>query len=175
MAILTSFPARRPFMLLSFTVLMALGGVVAQNAQAQAGPPDHPMGGPGMMMGGPHHLKGMLDGVNATPEQRAQIRQIMQAAHDDLLPQHAAARALHQRSQALLAQPNIDAGAAEAVRQQLSANHDAVSKRMLQALLDASRVLTPEQRKTVADRMAQREAMMERHRAERDALDKAPR
>jgi Spy/CpxP family protein refolding chaperone len=162
-------------LLLSFTVLMALGSLVAQHALAQAGPPEHPMGGPGMMMGGPHPLKGMLDGVNATAEQRAQIQQIMQAAHDELRPQHAAARVLHLRSQALLAQPNIDAGAAEAVRQQLSANHEAVSKRMLQALLDASRVLTPEQRKAVADRMAQRQAMMERHRAERDALDRAPR
>jgi Spy/CpxP family protein refolding chaperone len=163
-------------MLLSLTVLMALGGVIAQQARAEAGPPDHPMGGPGMMMmGGPHQLKGMLEGVKATPEQRAQIHQIMQAARDDLRPQHEAARALHQRSQALLAQPNIDAVAAESVRQQLSAHHDAVSKRMLQAMLDVSRVLTPDQRKALADRMAQRQAMMERHHAERESLDKAPR
>ena len=38
-------------------------------------------------------------------------------------------------------------------------------------MLEISRVLTPEQRKTIADRMAQRGAMMERHRAERAAIE----
>jgi Spy/CpxP family protein refolding chaperone len=36
-------------------------------------------------------------------------------------------------------------------------------------------VLTAEQRKTLAERMAQRRSMMERHRSERDALDKPSR
>jgi Spy/CpxP family protein refolding chaperone len=38
---------------------------------------------------------------------------------------------------------------------------------MLQAMLDVSRVLTPEQRKQLAERMQQRRTMMERHRGER--------
>jgi Spy/CpxP family protein refolding chaperone len=46
---------------------------------------------------------------------------------------------------------------------------------MMQAMLDTSRVLTADQRKTLADRMAQRQALMERQRAEREALDKSTR
>ncbi len=164
-------------MLLSFTLVLALAGVVAQRAMADGGPPMHPMGGPDMMMmgGGPRHMQGMLDSVNATPDQRAQIQQIMKTAHDDLMAQHEAGKGLRQRSQAIFAQPNIDAAAAESLRQQMSAQHDAASKRMLQAMLDVSRVLTPDQRKTLSDRMAQRQALMEKQRAEREALDKASR
>jgi Spy/CpxP family protein refolding chaperone len=175
MAIALAFNARRPMLLLSFTVLTALAAAVSQHAMADGGPPMHPMGGPDMMMGGGRHLQGMLDGVNATPEQRAQIQQIMKAAHDDMRSQHEAGKALHQRSRALFAQPNVDAAAAESLRQQMSAQHDAASKRMLAAMLDISRILTPEQRKVLADKMAQRQAMMERHRTEREALDKAGR
>jgi Spy/CpxP family protein refolding chaperone len=52
------------------------------------------------------------------------------------------------------------------------AQHDQASKRKMQVMLDVSRVLTPEQRKTLADRMAKRRAMMERHHSERQALDR---
>ena len=76
---------------------------------------------------------------------------------------------------ALFAQPTVDARAAETLRQQMLAQHDQVSKRALQAMLDVSRVLTAEQRKALADRMAQRKAMMERHRAEREAAVPATR
>jgi Spy/CpxP family protein refolding chaperone len=178
MAISLALNARRPMLLMSFTVLTALSAVFAHHAMAQVGPPMHPMGGPDMMMmggGGGRHMQAMLEGVNATAEQRTQIQQIIKTAHDDLRSQREAGKALHQRSRALFAQPNIDAAAAESLRQQMSAQHDAASKRMLQAMLDISRVLTPEQRKTLTDRMAQREALMERHRTEREALDKAAR
>lgn len=133
-------------------------------------------GGPGMglpMMGGGRHMERMLDQVNATAEQRTQIRQIMQAAQTDVQAQRSAGRALHEQARQLWTQPTVDARAAEVLRQQMLAQHDQVSKRMMQAMLDASRVLTPEQRKTLADRMAQRRALMQRHWAEREALDKA--
>jgi protein CpxP len=51
------------------------------------------------------------------------------------------------------------------------AQHDAASKRMLQAMLDVSRVLTPEQRAKLAERMQQRREMMQRHDKERRQLD----
>jgi Spy/CpxP family protein refolding chaperone len=76
---------------------------------------------------------------------------------------------------ALFTQPTVDARAVETLRQQMLAQHDQASKRMLQTMLDVSRVLTPEQRKTLADRMAQRRSMMDRHRTERDTLDKPAR
>lgn len=166
------------------TAAVAMAGLVSQTAFAA--PPDGPMGGPGMHhgMGGPgghggrggmamngRHMGRMLDLVNATPDQRSQIKAIMEAAHKDLAALHENGRKLHEQSLSVFAQPNVDARAAENVRQQMLAQHDAASKRMLQAMLDASKVLTPEQRKLLGDKMAQRRSMMERHRAERHQMD----
>jgi Spy/CpxP family protein refolding chaperone len=72
---------------------------------------------------------------------------------------------------ATMAQPNIDAGAVEQIRQKMLAQHDQASKRRMQAMVDAARVLTPEQRKQLSERMAQRGDMMERHHRERRALE----
>ena len=120
------------------------------------------MGGP--MLGGPHAER-LLDAVNATADQRTQIKQIMDSARADMKAQREAGRALHDQMRQLFTQPTVDARAAETLRQQQLAQHDAASKRMAQAMVEASRVLTPEQRaKTLAERMAgQRRSMMERH------------
>jgi protein CpxP len=56
--------------------------------------------------------------------------------------------------------PNVDANAAEALRQQMLAQHDQVSRRMLTAMLDISRVLTPEQRARLAARAQERATRM---------------
>jgi Spy/CpxP family protein refolding chaperone len=168
--------------LLLGTLVVALAGTMAQTASAA---PPGPMAGPGMaghghpdaMMGAPgvggmahpRQMERMLDSVNATPEQRAQIKQIADAARVDLKALHDAGRTLREQGQALFVQPTVDARALETLRLQMLAQHDQASKRMTQALLDVSRVLTPEQRKALADRMAQRRTMMERHRAERGA------
>jgi Spy/CpxP family protein refolding chaperone len=127
-------------------------------------------GGPGAGMMGGAPMGRMLDGVNASAEQKAKIQAIMEAARTDVRAMQTAGRALHEQSQALFAQPSIDARQAEALRQQMLAHHDQVSKRMLQARLDAANVLTPEQRKQWSEQMTQRRALMERHRAEREAL-----
>ena len=116
-------------------------------------------GGPGMMMGSPEHAGRMvdhlLDGLNATDAQRTQIKQIAQAAAVDLKALHESGRALHDKQMQIFTAPTVDANAAEQVRLQISAQHDQVSKRMLQARIEASRVLTPEQRKQLADRMTE--------------------
>lgn len=130
-------------------------------------------GGMGMM-GGPGAGR-MLDSVGASAEQKAQIQQILQAARGDLRAQREAGAKLHEQMRSALAQPNVDARAVEALRQQMLAHHDAASKRMTQAMLDASKVLTPEQRKALSDRMSQRRELMQRHRAEREAIEGAPR
>jgi Spy/CpxP family protein refolding chaperone len=61
----------------------------------------------------------------------------------------------------VFAAPSVDAAAAESLRQQMLAQHDQASKRMLQAMLDVSKVLTPEQRAKVGERMKQRQAVMQ--------------
>ena len=165
---------RRPARLMLGTLLIAGAGVFTLTA-AEAAPGGHHGGGPGHEMRGGgmggRGLERMLDSVNATAEQRTQIQAIAQAARAEMKTQHEAGRALRQQEQQLFAQPTVDARAAEALRQQKMALREQASKRMLQVKLDISRVLTPEQRKAMADRMAQRGAMMERHRAERGALE----
>jgi Spy/CpxP family protein refolding chaperone len=127
-------------------------------------------GGDGEMAGGMMLSPRMLDAVKATPEQRAQIKQIMDAARRDMSAQRDARRALRDEAQRVFTQPNVDATAAEALRQKMLAQHDQASRRKMQAMVEASRVLSPEQRKQMADMAKRRGEMMERHRRERESL-----
>jgi len=165
-------PRKLAWRLVASTAVLALAASVAQTATAMPhGPGGGDMGGPpGMGMMGGRHGERLLDSVGASADQKAQIQKIMDSARADLKPLRDAARALHQQAQGLFTQPNVDANAVEAVRLQLSANHDQASKRMMQAMLDASRVLTPDQRKQMADKAGQARSMMQRHRAERESL-----
>jgi protein CpxP len=178
----------RPWRLMLATLVLAVAGGVAQTAGAAPpeglppgmGPGPHGMHpgmrpgmqramhpGPEMAGGGARFLGRMLDLAKATPEQRSQIHQIMQAARQELRAQREASRQLRDQQHALLTQPNVDAAAVEALRQQMQGQHDQASKRMTQALVEASRVLTPEQRKLIGEHRA----LLERHRAERQALE----
>lgn len=153
--------------LLLVGLLIALAGTFALTAYARDG--GH-HGGPGMMFMG-RGLDRMLDAVNATPEQRSQIQQISSAAAADLRAQRETSRGLRERSLQLFTQPNVDANAAEQLRQQMMAQHDQASRRVMQAMLDVSRVLSAEQRAKLAERMQQRREMMQRHWRERESLE----
>lgn len=130
------------------------------------------MGGemPGMGAGMGMLAERELDAVGASAEQKTKVREILRAAHDDLRKQHDSARDLHQQMQQLLSAPQVDAAAAEALRQKLNAQHDSASKRMLQAALDAGAVLTSEQRQKLAERRKQHQDMMQRQPKEREAM-----
>ena len=167
---------RQPLRPLVASAVLVLAGGLMQTAMAApyGGHGSHgampPMGGmSGMFMAHPRQMERLFDSIGATPEQRAQIKQIADAARADLRAQRQAGAPLYEQAQALFAQPIIDEGAAEALRQQMLARHDQTSKRTMQAMLEMSRVLTPDQRKALADRMVERRATMERHRAEREA------
>ncbi len=160
-----------PKSLAAGALLVAVLGTVTLSAWAM---PHGGQGGPGMgMMMGGRGLDRMLDSVNATAEQRAQIKAIADRARADLQAQREAARGTRDQLMALFTQPTVDANAAEALRAQRMQQADQASRRMMQAMLDASRVLSPEQRRQLAERMTQRRAMMERHMNERRALDGA--
>lgn len=148
------------------TAIVVVAATLSPTAMAMPGGHGGMQHGGGMM-GNPKMAERMLDGVNATPEQRTQIRQLMEAAKSDMQAQRESGRTLREQAAKLFAEPNVDARAAETLRQQMLAQHDTASKRMTQLMLDVSRVLTPEQRKQMAERMAQRRTMMERHRQER--------
>ena len=159
--------------------VVALSGALLSAAQAQpmtggpgAGGPRHAMAqhrGPGHE--GPMMLSDrVLDSVGANADQKARVRDIMGRARADLHTQRENDRALHQQMMGILAAPQVDAAAAESLRQQLAGRHDQASKRQLQALLDASAVLTPEQRQKLSERAKSHREMHERHRRERDSL-----
>ena len=124
------------------------------------------MGGGAMMFRGSPERMGrmidhMLDGLNASDAQRTQIKQIAVAAATDLKSQAQAGRALRQRAMQAFTAPTVDAAAVEQVRQQMLQQHDQMSRRMTQAMLDVARVLTPEQRARLGERMRDRQARME--------------
>lgn len=174
--------SRQSIAIAAATVVLAGAGAFVQTAQA--GPFER--GGPGMMRGEHSMMQGpgmmgegrgmhrMLDGVNATPAQRAQIKQITEAARADMRAQRQAGQALREQARALFTQPNIDANAAEALRKQMLAQHDSASQRRMQMRLDVSRVLTPEQRQQISQRMQARQDMRQRHRQERQSLERKP-
>ena len=134
----------------------------------------HGGGGHGMGMGmgmGPMGAGRQLDRVGATADQKTRIHAIFKAAHDELGPQRDTMHKLHQQMAQAMAQPVVNAAAVEALRQQVSTNRDAISKRVTQAMVDAGTVLTPEQRQKMAEQRSQRREMHERHRNEMRQLD----
>ncbi len=165
----TLISVSKPVRLMAATLLMALAGSAALVAQAQPMGGGH-RGGPDAIFGG-HMSERLLDSVDASAEQRTRIREIMKSAMTDLRQQREASRGLREQAITLFTQPTVDARAAEALRQQMLQQHDQSSRRMMQAMLDASAVLTPEQRTKLAERMKQRRDMMERHQRERRATE----
>ena len=87
------------------------------------------------------------------PTQRAQVHQIFDAAEADLKQARPAERADHEQMQQLFAAPVVDANAVETVRARIEARHDAQSRRVTQAMVDASVVLSAEQRQAIAAQM----------------------
>jgi periplasmic protein CpxP/Spy len=151
-------------------LVLAVTGTFALTAAAHGG-----FGRGGGFMGGAgldRMAEHVLDSVNATDVQRTQVKTIVQAAANDLKAQREAHRTLRERGMQLFTQPTVDANAAEALRQQMLQQHDQMSRRVMQAMLEVSRVLTPEQRKQLAERMKQRQEMMQRHMQERQTLER---
>jgi Spy/CpxP family protein refolding chaperone len=118
-----------------------------------------PFAGPG--------FERLLDDVKATEAQRKQIREITDKARTDLRALHDKAQAQHHSAMAIWTSPKLDAAEAEKQRQQMLAQHDQVSKRMMQAMLDVGQVLTPEQRAKAAATLQQRREGMQERLAER--------
>lgn len=153
---------------LASTLFVATAGL----STVHAGPRGHGHGPTEVGQMGGRGMDRMLDAVNATAEQRAQIRQIHEAARADMRAQHETQRGLREQMRQLFTQPTVDANAVEALRQQMMAGHDRRSQRMTQAMVEASRVLTPEQRQQIGERMQRRGEMMRRHHEERRSLDR---
>jgi Spy/CpxP family protein refolding chaperone len=88
----------------------------------------------------------ILSRVDATEEQRRQVKTIFGNSIDDLLPVVAEHRDYREAMIAELSKPNIDREAIEAIRKSGIGLADEVSSRLVASLTDAAEVLTPEQR-----------------------------
>jgi periplasmic protein CpxP/Spy len=91
--------------------------------------------------------------VDATPDQQERLRGIVRSAVRDLLPLREKAVTSRQRGRELLTQTTIDRAAIETLRAEQIGLADQASRRVSQALADAATVLSPEQRRKIAERI----------------------
>lgn len=98
-------------------------------------------------------LKHLYVEIDATDEQKQRLEPIVKQAVKDLLPAREKAHAARKQAVELLAAERIDRGAIEALRAEQIQLAEQASKRFTQALADVAEVLTPAQRKQIAERM----------------------
>ena len=101
-------------------------------------------------------VSAMLSKVDATPEQKTKVADIVKTAAKELAPlrdQHHAAR---DKVTELLTAPKIDRAALEKLRADELQLAETLSRRATTALADAADVLTPEQRSKLAARWKER-------------------
>lgn len=103
----------------------------------------------------PHRMERMLSSVNASDAQREQIKQILKNSADDRAKLREDKRALREQAIAVFTAPTVDAHAVEQLRQQMLAQQDQSSRRMMAVMLEVSNVLTAEQRAQLAAHMQQ--------------------
>ncbi|MBH9575785.1 Spy/CpxP family protein refolding chaperone [Inhella proteolytica] len=146
------------------SLVLAVGLVLSAAAPAVFAMPHGggPRGGmPGM------ELMHALDDVGASDAQRQQIREIFKTAREDLRSQREQGQALHKQMLQAFGAANVDANAVEALRKQQLALHDAASQRMTRAMVEAARVLSPEQRAKLTEKMGKRMERMQERMQER--------
>jgi|SRR5215475_5535115 len=95
--------------------------------------------------------KHMAIELDATAEQQAKLATIAKTAVADLRPLQEKARAARAQAVTLLTAPTIDRSAIERLRADNIGLAETASKRIAQALEDAADVLSPEQRRKVAE------------------------
>jgi periplasmic protein CpxP/Spy len=162
-------PRRRRGRTALFAVLIAaasgLTGATAANAFDGYGPGGWrgpgPWHGRGFMMRpfdpaqaaerADHMVRHLAVEVDATAEQEQKLRAVVKGLVKDVLPMREHAETARARARNLLTQPKIDRAAIEAFRTEQMALADKFTTRVAQALADAAEILTPEQRRKLAE------------------------
>jgi Spy/CpxP family protein refolding chaperone len=141
-----------------FAGLAALGcvGLLSKHAHAQGWGRGEPLDPEEMARRLNWRIGRLINDVGGTPQQKDQLVAIATAALADLKPLREQARAARRQGLDLLAAPTVDRAALEQLRATQMQLADTSSRRVLQAMADASDVLTPDQRTKVADRLKQR-------------------
>ncbi len=98
-------------------------------------------------------LKHLSVEIDATDAQKQQLAPIVKGAARDLLPLRAKMHDARRQAVELLSQQNIDRAALETLRADQLKLAEMASQRFTQALADVADVLTPDQRKQLAERI----------------------
>lgn len=101
-------------------------------------------------------LKHLYVEIDATEEQKQRLEPIVKQAANDLLPMREKLHAGRREAIELLSQDRVDPAALEALRAKQIAHADEASRRLTRAIAEASDVLTPAQRKGLAEDFARR-------------------
>ncbi len=107
----------------------------------------------------------VLDRVDASEEQQDKVAGIIKGAFNDLTALGIKPWETREKALALFRADTIDPAALEAMRAEHIAMADTASKRVVQALTEAAQVLTPDQRRELAQRWERRGSHW--HRPER--------
>jgi Spy/CpxP family protein refolding chaperone len=103
-----------------------------------------------------------LTGTDATAEQKKKVADILGTSFKDMRPLHEQRTQNRKAMQEALQAPTIDAAKIESIRAEQMKISDTSSKRFTQALTDAGKVLTAQQRQAFFKKWTEREAH-ERH------------
>ena len=137
---------------LSLVVLLGIGGVAI--AAGPGGHGHHPRTPEEVQA----HVDGMIDHmigkVGGTEEQRAALRTIAGQTTPRMAVLHTEGRDLKNEVRDILTAEKIDRDALEAARKDALDLADRGSKLAISAVADAAEVLTPEQRRKIAEAMA---------------------
>lgn len=139
---------------------LVIGVLSVSAAQARGG--GGGFGGGGFGGGMAFRMQKVLEKVNATDAQRAQIKGIWEGLRPQLEANHEQHAALRKQLTQAMTAPTIDPAAIEKLRQQSVQLMDKSSTIMTRGFVESAKVLTPEQRKQVAEELEKRRA--EHHR-----------
>ena len=98
-----------------------------------------------------------LTGTDATAEQKKKVADIIGQTFKDMRPLHEQRMANRKAMQEALQAPTVDPAKIEAIRAEQMKISDASSKRFTQALTDAGKVLTAQQRQAFFKKWTERE------------------
>lgn len=137
--------------LLALTAFSFVGFAAAQAPAAGQ------RGGQGMERMAERRIDHMIKEVDGTPEQKAKLTQLAQAAQKEMMPLREQLQAARKKGMELLAAPTVDRAALERLRSEQTQLTDTISKRVVAHMADAAEVFTPAQRAKLAEKMKSRQ------------------
>lgn len=100
-----------------------------------------------------YRLDQMLSDAGASDDQKSKVKTIVTTTIDEVRPEREARLAMRDEIIKLIEAPTIDRNAIEALRAKQMAQFEERSKAIAKAVADAAEVLTPDQRKKLAEEM----------------------